>query len=360
MYYCTGKLLPLIYLCKKCHLYTDTPNLQPAMSNNTCTSSIPSPIQPTSSNRTTKRKLDFCSTKNLTKRLRKKSLGLYMHVFMNYNITLVSIVDLTDNNPVILTGDGNTPWLRKNFAFTLFLSDKKSITDGKWISDAVINAGQQLLKEANPNISSLQPPILSKTLQSYEAQKSQFVQVLHINENHWITVSNIGCLPNYINIFDSLPHTGLSAQARIQISCLLSTKEAIITSAYQCVQQQHGTQDCGLFSLAFATSLCFGENPAEIIYIQNQFRPHLLNCLTVGKMTPFPSQKRKRKLKAPRFIDTIEVFCICRQPERGPMIECLVCTEWFHKDCVQASDEAWTHMSYNWICPNCCPSCTCN
>ena len=147
MYYCTGKLLPLIYLCKKCHLYTDTPNLQPAMSNNTCTSSIPSPIQPTSSNRTTKRKLDLCSTKNLTKRLRKKSLGLYMHVFMNYNITLVSIVDLTDNNPVILTGDGNTPWLRKNFAFTLFLSDKKSITDGKWISDAVINAGQQLLKE---------------------------------------------------------------------------------------------------------------------------------------------------------------------------------------------------------------------
>ena len=157
---------------------------------------------------------------------------------MNYNIhvTLVSTVDLTDNNPVILTGDGNTPWLRKNFAFTLFLSDKKSITDGKWISDAVINAGQQLLKEANPNISSLQPPILSKTLQSYEAQKSQFVQVLHINENHWITVSNIGCLPNYINIFDSLPHTGLSAQARIQISCLLSTKEAIITATYQCVQ----------------------------------------------------------------------------------------------------------------------------
>ena len=91
-----GKLLhmSLIYLCKKCHLYTDTcivshihndknqssqPNLQPATSNNTCTSSIPSPIQPTSSNRTTKRKLDFCtSTKNPTKRLRKKSFGLYM------------------------------------------------------------------------------------------------------------------------------------------------------------------------------------------------------------------------------------------------------------------------------------------
>ena len=45
------------------------------------------------------------------------------------------------------------------------------------------------------------------------------------------------------------------------------------------VKTQKGASDCGLFSLAFATSLCVGANPAQENYIQNELRSHLYKCL---------------------------------------------------------------------------------
>ena len=32
----------------------------------------------------------------------------------------------------------------------------------------------------------------------------EFVQVLYINKNHWITISNIGISDNSVNVYDSL------------------------------------------------------------------------------------------------------------------------------------------------------------
>ena len=39
---------------------------------------------------------------------------------------------------------------------------------------------------------------------AFEVQRKQFVQVLHINENHWVTASNIGCPVATVDIFDSM------------------------------------------------------------------------------------------------------------------------------------------------------------
>ena len=73
----------------------------------------------------------------------------------------------------------------------------------RWLSDALINAGQKLLKDAYPHIGGLQPTILGMIL-AFEVQRKQFVQVLHINENHWVTASNIGCPVATVDIFDSM------------------------------------------------------------------------------------------------------------------------------------------------------------
>ena len=35
---------------------------------------------------------------------------------------------------------------------------------------------------------------------------------------------------------------------------------------FPAIQFQHRENNCGLFALAFATSLCYGENPSEITY----------------------------------------------------------------------------------------------
>ena len=59
------------------------------------------------------------------------------------------------------------------------------------------------------------------------------------------------------------------------------------------VQNQLGASDCGLFSLAFATSLCFGDNPSEIQYNQKQLREHVVSCFEAKVITPFPAKSRR-------------------------------------------------------------------
>ncbi len=92
------------------------------------------------------------------------------------------------------------------------------------------------------------------------------------------------------------------------------------------------TSDCGLFSLAFATSLCAGVNPAEECYTQSDFRVHLFKCL---ENRLFPTKARKNKVVSLHHF-TVEVHCTCRQPEYGRMISSDYCLKWFHKDCVKA------------------------
>ena len=55
------------------------------------------------------------------------------------------------------------------------------------------------------------------------------------------------------------------------------------------VQQQKNLSDCGAFSIAFATSLVYGQNPMNVTNDISQMRPHLMQCLKGGIMTPFPT-----------------------------------------------------------------------
>ena len=42
-----------------------------------------------------------------------------------------------------------------------------------------------------------------------------------------------------------------------------------------------------------------------------------------------PSKEKKNKEKE------VDVYCICRQPERLPMIGCDFCEEWYHGFCLK-------------------------
>ena len=45
--------------------------------------------------------------------------------------------------------------------------------------------------------------------------------------------------------------------------------------------------DCGLFTLAYATALCLGQNSQCLLFKQSTMRAHLLKCLEED-MKPFP------------------------------------------------------------------------
>ena len=59
------------------------------------------------------------------------------------------------------------------------------------------------------------------------------------------------------------------------------------------VAYQVGTQDCGLFAVAYMTFLAYGDNPTDMTYKQESMRHHLITCFETKKLTIFPSKRRK-------------------------------------------------------------------
>ena len=54
-------------------------------------------------------------------------------------------------------------------------------------------------------------------------------------------------------------------------------------------QTQRGGADCGLFAIAVATSLGYGDDPAKSTFQQENLSEHLLKCLESGNLTIFPT-----------------------------------------------------------------------
>lgn len=120
------------------------------------------------------------------------------------------------------------------------------------------------------------------------------------------------------------------------------------------MQQQNGSKDCGLFALAFAMSICSGQNPGSLGYIQYKLRSHLLSCLEKRYLTCFPTRCRARSCSGPSVEIRFPVFCSCRQPkDEGTMVECSLCKEWYHKECERIPEQVWTDVDYYWLCTKC-------
>ena len=77
-----------------------------------------------------------------------------------------------------------------------------------------------LLKAAYPGIGGgPQNTILGETL-AFDIAQTEFVQVLNVSKNHWITVSSLGCKKGHIDSLDSLPSVGISSRTKKQIAAL--------------------------------------------------------------------------------------------------------------------------------------------
>ena len=107
--------------------------------------------------------------------------------------------------------------------------------------------------------------------------------------------------------------------------------------------------DCGLLAIAYATSICNGD---DVCTIQNassmKMRAHLVKCgFQESKMSPSLSEVACVE-------DKISVICHCRMPEKGKMIQCSQCKEWIHQACEKAIPRrAWTEMMFVWYCKSC-------
>ena len=218
-----------------------------------------------------------------------------------------------------------------------------------WLTDKIIHPAQVLIRLKYPSVRGLQDPIFRQSL-CFEVMKEEFVQVLHSDGNHWITISTISCPPATVLYtivsIQSFPHR----RKRKYVLYLLQRRTIDIVFAN--VKSQDNVHDCGIFAIAFATALSEGKRPEELLFKKETLRKHLLKCLQEENITQFPCKTVKRGYSV-KNREKIDIFCKCRTQEGGSMIQCSWCKEWYHKECIKVPLLAWKNRKYKWVCEFC-------
>ena len=142
-----------------------------------------------------------------------------------------------------------------------------------------------LLKGISKGIQGFQRPTLGSVRQ-FDVMAGPFIQIVHINNNHWVCFSRINSIPGYVDVYDSLSSPVTQEVLELAFDLTGPALKGVLCIP---VQQQKNDSDCGVFSIAFATSLVYGQNPMNVTYNISQMHPHLLHCLKGGIMTPFPT-----------------------------------------------------------------------
>ena len=243
-------------------------------------------------------------------------------------------------------------WIRE---LNLFERDREILLSPTGLlTDNIIDAAQTLLKQAFPVLSGLQSVTCGLTM-NFDIEPAEFVQIIHNGRGHWLTISTIGTSHPDVHVYDSMyPSAGTLVKA--QTAALLHTESPAIHLKFMSVQMQAGGYDCGLFAVAFAVALAFGNPPGQFHFEQQKMRHHLWKCFENRKINMFPYNKLRRATELTvKSVEEVPIYCICRMPElpNTKWIECSRCKKWFHTEtCICVPPKALV-ASTRWFCSMC-------
>ena len=103
----------------------------------------------------------------------------------------------------------------------------------------------------------LQSPLLGQSL-SFAVTEPPFVQVVHMDGLHWVTVTGVNT--SLVKVCDRVFNTAGTFLA-LQTAVILNTESDNVELEVERTQFQQGKVDCGLSSIAFATEFCYSNNP---------------------------------------------------------------------------------------------------
>ena len=263
--------------------------------------------------------------------------------------------DVTETpDVVVIDGEGedgkdnadlSKVWLKIK-GICLHDSDRQVLSDGKWLYGTHLSAVQFILKEQFPQVNGLEDTAL--VLRKDHTILPGSVQVLHVNGNHWLTVSTLDSSCD-ITIYDSL-HFTLTEDTKAQLAKLLKSKKETIIVKFASTNKQAGTDDCGVFAAAYSTTLVHGQDPSCYVYDQGVMRRHIIKCFDERIVQPFPVIRERRAGSA--NLIKINVYCYCRCVDDGaPMVHCdnEECKEWFHFSCINTQ----VQKEKKWYCNSC-------
>lgn len=208
----------------------------------------------------------------------------------------------------------------------------------RWLDDEHIELAQGLLAKQHPSMGGFQPlyKFQSKFCGKIGKPNGRFVQLMHVNGNHWITLSNIeGNNPTQVYIYDSLDN-GIHIKSKIkvlkQIAQMLMTKMAHFSLHWADVQQQIDGVSCGLFAIANATALCERKCPSMYIWILDKMRSHVAACFKAENVTLFPFTSESRENRKVTREEIVNVCFNCSMPiyKKESLVDYKHCSKEIH------------------------------
>ena len=135
---------------------------------------------------------------------------------------------------------------------------------------------------------------------------------------HWICVFNPDrnrSENNTCYTLNSLSRGKITKNVDKKIWTLLLCKEPVIKVVINPVQQLGNGVDCGVFAIAYATSLAFDENPSLCSFNVPIMRKQLVSCFEKETMYPFSKQhKRSFKIQKKSTVTQYLLFMLYSMP----------------------------------------------
>ena len=161
------------------------------------------------------------------------------------------------------------------------------LIEGKRLNDHHINFAQCLLRKQFTTVSGLQLTLLQSKKQPVKIKSG--LQIVYLsNWLHWCVASTISCSKNEVKIYDSMFSSPDSEMRTVWLNLFdIAKKPKLI---YEPVQKQEGGDNCGVFSVAFATALAHHQDPVHVQFVQSTMHSHLLQCFEKQLLTSFTQE----------------------------------------------------------------------
>ena len=111
------------------------------------------------------------------------------------------------------------------------------------------------------------------------------VQIIHSCGDDWIVAATVGNeKESQVDVFDSLYDIIDNGTCKL----ISNVFESSATPRSIKIPKQSGVDDCGLYAIANATSICLDQDPTLLNFDQSLMRLHLVQCIDSKMIAPFP------------------------------------------------------------------------
>ncbi len=218
-----------------------------------------------------------------------------------------------------------------------------------WLTSDFIDLASYIMAKDNVHIDGFQSALPFSAIANggiVGTPQNKCVHILHIRQNHWITVSYLFCGENQLSVYDS-KSAPLDQKTLQTLSWMVRPQSEHFYVLQPAVQQQSNLSNCGVFSVAFAYALCKGHPPELCMFNEGRLRSQLYASLTKNCIS-FSIKIRESEAQANVTKTAVPVYCVCRTAHyKELMVQCCSCQQWYHPTCVYipktviGTDQVW-------------------